>query len=139
MVGGSAAEVRARADLTGFTVVHNPDFSSGCGSSVSSAVAHVRADALVLLLGDQPGIDPADVRRVTEAPTPIAVCRYDDGLGHPFLFRRECFGSLSELHGDKAVWKLLDARPADVAEVPVPGPVPLDVDTWADYEAVLAG
>ena len=26
----------------------------------------------------------------------------------------------------------------DVAEVPVPGPTPLDVHTWADYEAVVA-
>jgi molybdenum cofactor cytidylyltransferase len=49
------------------------------------------------------------------------------------------FGDLAGLHGDKAVWKLLDRRPADVAEVAVPGPVPLDVDTWEDYEAVLAG
>jgi molybdenum cofactor cytidylyltransferase len=42
------------------------------------------------------------------------------------------------MHGDKAVWKLLDRRPGDVAEVPVPGAVPLDVDTWDDYRAVLA-
>ena len=139
MVGGSAAEVRARANLTGFTVVHNPDFSSGCGSSVSSAVAHVRADALVLLLGDQPGIDPADVRRVTEAPTPIAVCRYDDGLGHPFLFRRECFASLSGLHGDKAVWKLLHSGTFAVTEVTAAGPIPNDVDTREDYRRLLAG
>ena len=48
------------------------------------------------------------------------------------------FGELAELHGDKAVWKLLERRPDDVAEVAVPGPVPLDVDTWEDYEAVLA-
>jgi molybdenum cofactor cytidylyltransferase len=138
-LGGSAAEVRSRADLTGFTVVDNPDFSSGCGSSVRSAIAHVRADALVLLLGDQPGIDPADVRRVIEAPTPIAVCRYDDGLGHPFLFRRACFGSLSALHGDKAVWKLLHSGDFPVTEVTASGPVPIDVDTREDYRRLLAG
>ena len=45
---------------------------------------------------------------------------------------------MQELHGDKAVWKLLDERPDEVAEVAVAGPVPLDVDTWDDYEAVLA-
>jgi molybdenum cofactor cytidylyltransferase len=139
MLGGSAAEVRARADLTGFTVVDNPDFSSGCGSSVRSAIAHVRADALVLLLGDQPGIDPADGRRVIEAPAPIAVCRYDDGLGHPFRFRRECFGSLSGLHGDKAVWKLLHSGAFAVTEVAAAGPVPIDVDTRADYRRLLSG
>ena len=70
---------------------------------------------------------------------PIAVCRYEDGRGHPFAFDRSMFEELRSLHGDKAVWKLLDARPDDVADVPIPGTVPLDVDTWADYEAVVAG
>jgi molybdenum cofactor cytidylyltransferase len=36
------------------------------------------------------------------------------------------------------VWRMLERRPDDVAEVPVAGPVPLDVDTWEDYEAVVA-
>jgi molybdenum cofactor cytidylyltransferase len=46
------------------------------------------------------------------------------------------FGELEAMHGDKAVWKLLDRHADEVAEVRVPGPVPRDVDTWADYEAV---
>ena len=36
------------------------------------------------------------------------------------------------------MWKLLDRHSDEVAEVPVPGRVPLDVDTWEDYKAVLA-
>jgi molybdenum cofactor cytidylyltransferase len=69
---------------------------------------------------------------------PLAVCAYDDGRGHPFAFGRPVFDDLRALHGDKAVWKLLDRRAADVVEVRVPGPVPRDVDTWEDYEAALA-
>ena len=42
------------------------------------------------------------------------------------------------MHGDKAVWKLLERHAGDVAEVPIAGPVPIDVDTWEDYEALLA-
>src|SRR5689334_15394940 len=86
-LGGSAAEIRERVDLTGCVVVDNPGFSDGCGSSIRSAVPFVAADSVVLLLGDQPGIDPADVRRLCGTRTQIAVCRYADGLGHPFLFR----------------------------------------------------
>jgi molybdenum cofactor cytidylyltransferase len=66
------------------------------------------------------------------------VCRYDDGVGHPFAFGRSAFPALAGLHGDKAVWKLLDQRAAEVVEVRVPGPVPLDVDTEEDYQRVLA-
>jgi CTP:molybdopterin cytidylyltransferase MocA len=49
-----------------------------------------------------------------------------------------CSSSIAAaLHGDRAVWKLLELRPGSVAEVRVPGPVPRDVDTWDDYETVL--
>jgi molybdenum cofactor cytidylyltransferase len=139
-LGGSAEEVRAQVGLGGATVVDNPGFGSGCGSSIAAAMEVVDGDVLVLLLGDQPGVTAATVRALLtgRGDAPLAVCRYDDGRGHPFAFSRAVFGDLRALHGDKAVWKLLDARPGEVAEVPVPGPVPLDVDTWEDYEAVLA-
>ncbi len=67
-----------------------------------------------------------------------AACGYADGRGHPLVFARSMFGELAQLHGDKGVWKLLDRHAADVVDVPVPGPIPPDVDTWQDYEAVLA-
>lgn len=98
-----------------------------------------RADGLVLLLGDQPGVRAADVRRVAAVTTPLAVCRYADGLGHPFWFARDVLPELRVLHGDKAVWKLLHSGRHPVTEVPVDGPVPIDVDTRADYRRLLSG
>jgi len=139
-LGGSASGVRAGVDLAGCQIVENPAFSTGCGSSIRSAIPLVEADAVVLLLGDQPGIAPGAVRRVAAAPAPIAVCRYSGAeLGHPFLFRRETFPALAELHGDKAVWKLLHSGAYPVSEVAVDGPVPIDVDTRDDYRRLLAG
>ncbi len=141
-LGGSADDVRATVDLSGTDVVVNDSFGEGCSSSIAAAVGAVdeRAEALVLLLGDQPGVTPATVRAliVGRGQAELAVCRYDDGRGHPFAFGRETFGRLAGLHGDKAVWKLLDRAGDSVAEVAIAGPVPLDVDTWEDYEAVLS-
>jgi molybdenum cofactor cytidylyltransferase len=140
-LGGAAAEVRERVDLGGVDVVVNDAYAGGCSSSIAAALGavHARCDVLVLLLGDQPGVTPANVRAllVGRGDAPLAVCRYDEGRGHPFAFGRQVFGELAELHGDKGVWKLLD-RHAAVAEVRVPGPVPIDVDTPDDYAAVLA-
>jgi molybdenum cofactor cytidylyltransferase len=48
------------------------------------------------------------------------------------------FGELADLHGDKGVWRMLDRHGDGVAEVRIPGAVPLDVDTPDDYAAVLA-
>ena len=104
------------------------------------AVLDPRCTELVLLLGDQPGVTAETVRALQagRGGSPLAVCRYDDGRGHPFAFGPAVFGELERLHGDKAVWKLLDRRPGDVVEVRVQGAVPPDVDTWDDYRAVLA-
>jgi len=141
-LGGAQEEVRAAVDLAGADVVVNDAYGSGCSSSIAAAVGALdpRCEVLVLLLGDQPGVVGASVRALLDGrgSAPLAVCRYEDGRGHPFAFASCVFGDLRVLHGDKAVWKLLDRRPADVAEVAVAGAVPLDVDTWEDYEAVLA-
>jgi molybdenum cofactor cytidylyltransferase len=141
-LGGAADGVREQVDLGDAHVVVNDAFGEGCASSIAAAMSALdpRADVLVLLLGDQPGVTPRAVRALLagRGDAPLAVCRYEDGRGHPFAFGRDVFDDLRALHGDKAVWKLLDQRAGEVAEVRVPGTVPLDVDTWADYEAVLA-
>jgi molybdenum cofactor cytidylyltransferase len=141
-VGGAAEEVRGTVDLRGADVVVNDAYGTGCSSSIAAALGALspRCDALVLMLGDQPGVTADTVAALLagRGDAPVAVCRYDDGRGHPFAFGRPVFAELAQLHGDKAVWTLLDRRADDVVEVPIPGPVPLDVDTWDDYEAVLA-
>ena len=139
-IGGAADDVRSQVDLEGVEVVVNDAYGEGCSSSIAAALAAVdeRCDTLVLLLGDQPGVTPDTVAALLagRGDTPLAVCRYDDGRGHPIAFDRGVFGELANLHGDKGVWRLLDRGP--VTEVRVAGLVPLDVDTLEDYEAVLA-
>jgi molybdenum cofactor cytidylyltransferase len=141
-IGGAADDVRAGVDLSGADVVVNDAYGEGCSSSIAAAlgVVDARCDVLVLMLGDQPGVTAETVAALLagRGDAPLAVCRYDDGRGHPIAFGRSVFGSLAELHGDKGVWRLLDQAGDAVAEVPVAGPVPRDVDTAEDYEAVLA-
>jgi molybdenum cofactor cytidylyltransferase len=141
-IGGAADEVREHIDFTDAEVVVNQAYGSGCSSSIAAALSAVdpRCEVLVLMLGDQPGVTPATVQTLLDGrgDAPLAVCRYDDGRGHPLALHRSVFGALANLHGDKGVWRLLDERADDVVEVPVSGPVPLDVDTPEDYRAVLA-
>ena len=141
-IGGSSGEVRSRVDLSGAEVVENPDFGEGCYSSIAAGLGALdpRAELLVLMLGDQPGVTPATVRALMAGcgdGTVLAACLYDDGRGHPLAFGRDAFDDLRELHGDKAVWKLMERRSDEVVEIRVSGPIPRDVDTRADYEAVL--
>lgn len=142
-LGGYGDEVRRAVDTSGVVMVDNPDYGTGCSSSIAAAVPamHPGTAVMVLLLGDQPGVTPGTVRRLLagRGTAALAVCRYDDGVGHPFAFDHTVFPALSALHGDKAVWKLLEQRASDVAEVAIPGPIPPDVNTQADYKHLLAG
>jgi len=142
-LGGAEENVRAQVDLVGAEVVVARDYRGGCSSSIAAAIERLdpRCEVLVLMLGDQPGVTAAAVRALLagRGDAPMAVSRYDDGRGHPLAFGPALFDDLSRLHGDKGVWRLMDQLGEAVVEVPVPGPVPLDVDTWADYESVLAG
>jgi molybdenum cofactor cytidylyltransferase len=137
-IGGAAEEVRDTVDLSGADVVVNDSYGEGCSSSIAAALEVVRADVLVLMLGDQPGVTPETVRALLagRGDAALAVCLFDDGRGHPIAFARDVFGELANLHGDKGVWKLLDR--GDPVEVRIAGAVPLDVDTEEDYEAVLS-
>jgi molybdenum cofactor cytidylyltransferase len=138
--GGVIDELRATVDLSGAEVVENEEFGEGCSSSIALALEAVdpATDVLVLLLGDQPGVTPATVQALLDGrgDAPLALCGYANGRGHPFAFARSLFPLLAALHGDKGVWKLQDQLGDEVAEVPIAGPIPLDVDTWEDYEAV---
>jgi len=119
------------------TVVVNDVPKSGCASSLNVGLeAAGPCDAVVLLLGDMPGVDAEVIDGVlaTWDRTTVAVTQYRDAVGHPFAFPAATFGLLRSLHGDKAVWKL-----ADQAErIGIDRPLPLDVDTWDDYVEVCA-
>jgi molybdenum cofactor cytidylyltransferase len=142
VIGADADDVRAGVDLSGLEVVENRRFGEGCSSSIAAALSAVdaRADVLVLMLADQPDVEADTVARLLagRGTAPLAACVYSDGRGHPLAFGRAMFEELAGLHGDKGVWKLLDRHRSEVADVPVAGPIPRDVDTLEDYVAVQA-
>jgi molybdenum cofactor cytidylyltransferase len=142
-LGGSADEVRAAVDTNGFDVVINDEYTTGCSSSIARAISAVGddLDGIVLLLGDQPEVRADSIAALItgRGNAPIAVTRYENGIGHPFALSRATFPALAALHGDRGVWKLIDRLGSAVARVRVEGQVPRDVDTEEDYLALLAG
>ena len=138
VVGGSEDEARAGLTLTRAQVASNAAYASGCASSLLAGMDTAGdCDALMLILGDMPGVDAEvidAVRADWERHRPwAAVTEYRGVPGHPFVFSAAAFPTLGGLHGDKAVWKILDAQPERVRRVPIDRPLPADVDTWDDY------
>lgn len=143
-LGGSADAVRGAVSLDGADVVDVADFGTGCSASLRAALQRVnpRSAGVVLMLGDQPQVDPVTVQRMVrhvraESAGDVMVCFYTAGVGHPFWFSRNMFGELAQLRGDKGAWKLVRSGKYPVRELSVDGPVPVDVDTWDDYRRLL--
>ena len=70
VLGAGADEVRATASLPGSSIVDNPEWTTGMGSSLRVALAALRAAsdavAAVILPVDTPGVTAAAVRRFVE-------------------------------------------------------------------------
>lgn len=135
VLGAAAEQVRASAELAA-TVIENPDWASGMGSSLRVGLDAVPEGvvAAVILPVDTPGVTAAAVRRVAEHAAPDALVRatYDGVPGHPVLIGREHWASVrAGATGDQGAREYLTTHP--VTEVPCADVAAgFDVDTPAD-------
>ena len=126
------------APLTGF-LIRNDDYTSGLGSSIARATRAIRhvADAIVVLLADQPLITAAHVRELcgvwTGASDEIVATEYAGTLGVPALFGSDCFGDLASLEGDTGARHLMTSGKFQVQSIAFE-PAAVDIDTPADLE-----
>lgn len=144
VTGANAEEVENRVELDRAVVARNPDYRRGNMSSLAAGAGVAsNPDAVLLLMGDMPGVDTAVIDRFVdlwrEEQPWAAVAAYQDGIAHPFLLSASALETALELQQPKALWAFLVAEPAgDVRHVVVAGPRPRDVDTPDDYATLLA-
>jgi molybdenum cofactor cytidylyltransferase len=98
-------------------VVINPHWEEGLSTSIHAAVHAARdAEALLIMLCDQPGVTADDLERITRVDAPIVAASYDGTVGVPALFQRAHFDALLALRGDHGAKPLLE----NAATVPIP-------------------
>jgi molybdenum cofactor cytidylyltransferase len=146
VVGQEADEVRAAVADLPVACVFNADAAAGQSTSVRAGLAALSPDvaAAVFILGDQPGVDPNVIDTLIaswrETGAPVVVPRYEDRMGNPVLFDRRLFPELAALEGDTGARPVVRAYhdSGELHVAPVAGPAPPDVDTEADYAALIA-
>ena len=122
----------------------NEDPLGGQASSLRAGLeaCDPSSEAAVVLLADQPEVErsatEAVVARWRETRAAIVRARYRDGIGHPVLLDRRVWSEL-DVEGDEGARSFIALHPELVEEVALPGPRPIDVDTPADYRALLQG
>ena len=149
VLGTDADHIERAIGWRGERRVVNPRPEDGLSSSLRvglDAAAEVPGtDAVLVLLGDQPAVQPAVIRGVIAAAAAPGAehalfirPRYPaDPAPNPVLVRRSAWALAAGLDGDRGLGTLLAARRELVHEVRVEGANP-DVDTPADLAAVAA-
>jgi molybdenum cofactor cytidylyltransferase len=144
VTGARSREVEHALEGLPVHIVHEPAFGDGMAASLRRGVAASagHADAIMIALGDQPGMradayrDVASRWNVTRSS--IVVPRYADGPGpgHPTLFAAEVFAELAALQGDTGARSIITRDAARVSEAVLEWPAPRDVDTIEDLESL---
>lgn len=119
-------------------LARNPDWQTGMASSLACGLeAAPEAEAVLVALGDLPGVPPQVVDRLIEEAgktgCTVVAPVFEGRRGHPVLFRRARFDQLRALEGDSGAAGILQADPRQVLLVPVDSPGILrDVDRPGD-------
>ncbi len=138
VLGSRADDVLAGVDLHGADPLVCERWGEGQAASLACGLAEIpEADAVVVTLGDQPGVTTGAVRRVVAARNGGSAVRatYGGRPGHPVVIERRLIPSLRDVTGDAGARGVL-AR-AGAREVPcddLGGGA--DVDTPADLLAL---
>jgi CTP:molybdopterin cytidylyltransferase MocA len=139
-LGHEAERVAAALHLPAVArTIVNGDYEAGQSTSLRAGLtaAASESEAAVVLLGDQPSLEPQAIDKVIEAfgagGRPIARAIWQGTPGHPVVFARSVWPELTELTGDRGARELLVGR-GDVTEVEMGAPPVPDVDTWEGYE-----
>lgn len=141
VIGDRAAEVAAAADGECRFMLVNERHAEGIGSSISLAARALGpvADAIVLLLADQPLISSAHVGALLDTwsgdDDEIVISGFDGAQGPPVLLPRGTFHELAKLGGDQGARRLLANKRFSITTVDC-ACAAADVDTPADLERI---
>jgi len=146
VVGGAQAAVADALAGLPLRIIANPDYAAGQSTSLRAGIAALGqdADAVVVLLGDQPFVTAAIVERLVAewqaSGAAIVAPTYAGQRGNPVLFARAVFPELLAVEGDQGARSVLAADRARVRLVAFDNPRPLaDIDTPEDYARLREG
>jgi len=133
VTGHSAEDIEKAARGLAGHVLYNPEYGIACGAAACSD----RADAIVIILADQPLISRLHlgnlVRRWTGAADAIVATEFAGIPGPPVLFGRDHFAELCALRGDTGAKQLVTAHADAVTHVRF-DQAAVDIDTPEDLE-----
>ncbi len=133
VVSGSVDLTSALSEFPSLAILHNSAYEEGISTSIHVAIEWAEQnnfDAIVIGLGDQPGVLSASWLKLAQSNSPIAVATYEGKPGNPVCLAKSVWPLLPE-SGDEGARNLMRMRPELVKRVPCKGTAE-DIDTVED-------
>lgn len=115
------------------TTVRVSRAEAGRAESLAAGLSAMPAGAVIVLLGDEPGIRAADIRCLAaawdETTADMVRIRYADRSGHPVLLGPRARCRAEQLSGEVPIWETLRRAGFAAVEISVDGRAPIDVDS----------
>lgn len=136
VLGHKAEDITKKLSGRPVKLVVNPLYRNGMGTSIAAGLKFIdsQAQAVMLVMADQPYVDSATIDRLVEAfdsgGKGIAIPTFKGRRGHPLIFARKYKAPLSRLKDDIGGREIIKENPGDVLEVPVDCEgIVIDIDT----------
>jgi molybdenum cofactor cytidylyltransferase len=130
--------------------VYNDNPERGIGYSLALGVKQIprTADAVIILLGDQPELKRDDIENVilryqdllenqSDSKVIIQTQYTDNKVGHPILFSKHFFSDISQLDGDRGGNSIITSNLKYKSLVESKHAYPDDIDTIEDFNRLL--
>lgn len=137
VTGARSGELEAALSGQQVSLVHNPDYETGMGSSLNVGIKSVNSDAIqcLICLADMPFVAPSTYQALVEAAgrhteSTIFAPSLKGKRGNPILWRRSMFDALSQVSGDIGGRQIMRENQHKICEVDVGDPgILIDLDT----------
>jgi molybdenum cofactor cytidylyltransferase len=128
------------------TIIKNPEWKSGIGSSLKAGLNFLLRDngalyAIIVLVCDQPLLKSSHINKLLDEHNrthqPIVASEYANTVGVPAFFHKICFRQLLLLPDDQGAKKIIQQNPGWLHTVKFEGGE-IDLDTMDDYANFIA-
>ena len=126
-------------------VISNDSVQLGMSASVKEGILSLpqHAEAVVFLLGDQPGIHEQVINKVIETyqandkPSIVRSAFWNNEKGHPVLFKKPMFEHLLKVKGDSGGKAVLQRFSSEIIYAQLDQENVPDIDTLEDYKVLV--
>jgi molybdenum cofactor cytidylyltransferase len=141
VLGASADDIKRSVATGHITVVINPDYPQGMGTSLRKGVAALSPStgAALVVLGDQPFVSSSTLDLLIaahhESNCEVAIPTFRGFRGNPVLIDRALFPEILQLAGDVGCRAIFGSHTRGIRKVAVEDPgILLDIDSGQDWQ-----